>query len=244
MPEDQENELNQIIKSQQEEQNSYDINSFMKEIATAAEQTIPDSNVHNRKQDCDPEILRCIKIRKDVAKRRNDDNIKEIIEKTARRIRTKKFVKGFKEKWDLIKNIKKGYTLKYTKMRNLDRRLVNNRERAEILANYFEQRQWHKTRQTPPEHNIPSNNLPETNLNIRTDDFDIQELNLAINFLKNNKSPGQNRITAELIKALDEDNKSHLLKLLNKCYRDKVFSKDINQADLAIIYKRSHRQTR
>ena len=54
------------------------------------------------------------------------------------------------------------YTPKYTKMRNLDGNLVNDRERAETLATYFEQRQWHKTRQTPPEHNIPSNNMLET----------------------------------------------------------------------------------
>ena len=90
--------------------------------------------------------------------RGNDDNVKEItqiIKNTARRIRTKKCVKGFKEnKWDPIKNTKKGYTLKYTKMRNLDGNLVNDRE-AETLATYFEQRQWHKTRLTPPGHNIP-----------------------------------------------------------------------------------------
>ena len=55
---------------------------------------------------------------------------------------------------------------------------------------------------------------------------------------KNNKSPGQNRVTAELIKALDEDNKSHLLKLLNRCYRDKALFKEMTQADLAIIYKK------
>ena len=163
----------------------------------------------------------------------------QIIKQTARRIRTKTVVKGFKENtWDIIKNTKKGYTPKYTKMRNLDGNLVNDRERAETLANYFEQRQWHKTRQTPPEHNIPSNNLLETNLNIRTDYFDIQELHFSTNSIKHNKSPGQNRVTAELIKALDEDNTSHLLKLLNKCDGDKALFKEMNQAVLAIIYKK------
>ena len=53
------------------------MNHFMKKIATAAEQTIPDNKVHNRKQDCDPEILRLIKIRKEAVMRGNDDNIKE-----------------------------------------------------------------------------------------------------------------------------------------------------------------------
>ena len=74
-------------------------------------------------------------------------------------------------------------------MRNLDGHFVNDRERAETLANYFEQRQWHKTRQIPPEHNIPSNNVLETNQNIRTDDFDIQELNLAITLSKTTSHP-------------------------------------------------------
>ena len=79
MPEDQDNEFNQTIKSQQEEHNSDDdMHNFMNKIATAAEQTIPDNKVHNRKQDCDPEILRLIKIRKDVVRRGNGDNIKEI----------------------------------------------------------------------------------------------------------------------------------------------------------------------
>ena len=87
----------------------------------------------------------------------------------------------------------------------------------------------------PPERKIPSNNLLETNLNIRTDDFDVQELEL--NYFKN-KSPGQNRTTAEFIKALAEDNNSHLLKLLNQCYRDKILFKEMDQADLAIIYKK------
>ena len=98
-------------------------------------------------------------------------------------------------------------------MRNLGGNIVNDRERAETLANYFEQRQWHKTRQTPPEDNTPSNQQMETNRNSRTDDFDIQEMEQAINSFKKNKPPGQSRITAELIKTFDETSKSHSLKL-------------------------------
>ena len=36
------------------------------------------------------------------------------------------------------------------------------------------------------------------------------------------KSPGQNKITAEQIKAFDETNKPYLRRFLNKCYRDKA----------------------
>ena len=50
----------------------------MKKIATAAEQTIPDNKAQSRQQDCDPEILRLINIRKEVVMRGNYDNIKDI----------------------------------------------------------------------------------------------------------------------------------------------------------------------
>ena len=99
MPGDQENDLNLIIKSQQEEHDlEDDMKHFMKNIAIAAEHAMPDNKGHNRKQYCDPEILRFIKNRKEVVMRGSDDNIKEItkiIKKTVRRIRTNKFVKGF-----------------------------------------------------------------------------------------------------------------------------------------------------
>ena len=123
-------------------------------------------------------------------------------------------------------------------MQHLDGNLVYDREGAETLAKCFEQRQWHKTRQTPPKDNIPSSQLLELNQNIRTDDFDIQEMEQAMNSLNNNKAPGQNRITAELIQAPDETSKYQLLKLLNKCYRDKTLFKEMNNADLAILYKK------
>ena len=99
--EDQENEFNQIIKTQLEEHDTDDnMNNFMNKIATAAEQTIPDNKTPNRKQDCDPEILRLINIRKEVVMTGNEENIKEIskvIKKTARRIRTKKMSKDSKK---------------------------------------------------------------------------------------------------------------------------------------------------
>ena len=77
LPEDLRNEFNQIIKSQQEEHDSDDdMDKFMKNIATAAEQTIPDNKVPDRKQDCDPEILSRIRIRKEAVMRGSDDNIK------------------------------------------------------------------------------------------------------------------------------------------------------------------------
>ena len=75
--------------------------AFMTSIAIAAEQVLPDTLERRRKQDCDPELQRLINIRKEIVKRGDDDehvkDITKIIKKTARRIRAKRFINGFKE---------------------------------------------------------------------------------------------------------------------------------------------------
>ena len=61
--------------------------------------------------------------------RGNDDNIKEItkhIKKTARRIRTKQFDKGFKENtWDFVKYIKRDLRLNTQRYKISKGKVVN-----------------------------------------------------------------------------------------------------------------------
>ena len=69
-------------------------------------------------------------------------------------------------------------------------------------------------------------------------DFDKDELDRAIARLKNNKSSGPNRVTSELIKLLDEMAREKLRSLLNKCWNNEQLFEEMNQADLAVIYKK------
>ena len=46
----------------------------------------------------------------------------------------------------------------------------------------------------------------------------LDELNLAISRLKSNKAPGPDGLPSELYKWLDEDNRTTLLRHLNKCW--------------------------
>ena len=64
-----------------------------------------------------------------------------------------------------------------------------------------------------------------------------EELDKAINILKNNKTPGPNGVTSELIKLLGEEAREKILELLNKCWEGEELFEEMNQADLAVIHK-------
>ena len=56
--------------------------------------------------------------------------------------------------------------------------------------------------------------------------------------LKNNKAPGPDEVPPELIKWLDSESRKVILELLNDCWDKESLTKDMNDARLAIIYKK------
>ena len=72
---------------------------------------------------------------------------------------------------------------------------------------------------------------------MKQDSFTKEEPNEAISISKNNKTPGPNGVTSKLIKLVDEEAREKLLELLNRCWEEELFE-DMNQADLAVIYKK------
>ena len=77
----------------------------------------------------------------------------------------------------------------------------------------------------------------ETEADVKQDFSTKEELDKAINILKNNKTPGPNGVTSELIKLLGEEAREKILELLNKCWEGEELFEETNQADLAVIHK-------
>ena len=72
----------------------------------------------------------------------------------------------------------------------------------------------------------------------------MEELDEAVKKLKNNKAPGPDEIPAELSKWLDGESRKVILETLNECWRDETLIRDMNDAKLAIIYKKEERTYR
>ena len=76
------------------------------------------------------------------------------------------------------------------------------------------------------------------NTEVETGEIEMKELDEAIKKLKNNKAPGPDEIPAELFKWLDGESRKVILETLNECWRNETLIEDMNDARLAIIYKK------
>eukprot|EP00972_Heterocapsa_arctica_P090495 13352344-Heterocapsa_arctica.AAC.1 len=146
--------------------------------------------------------------------------------------------KFVEDKWDPIKLYEKGYIPKHTKLNNLHGQLVNDRQRPDTFADYYEKVQWSNSRNVPITQGINTTPLFPTMANVNTLPIYIEELEDVIRKFKNNKAPGPSGVPIEAIKLLDDDSKLALLNLLNNCLRDRKVTLDMNQADLAFIFNK------
>ena len=97
------------------------------------------------------------------------------------------------------------------------------------LEDELDQQQLHGINRAP---------IYEIEAEVKQDPFTREELDKAIARLKNNKTPGPNRVTSELIKLLEDEGRQKLLDLLNRCWENEELFEEMNQADLAVIYKK------
>ena len=138
--------------------------------------------------------------------------------------------------WDPVKIQKKGYTPKHTKLKNRQGQQVHDRMRAETFADYYEYEHWAEDIVDRPE--ITDTPIHPLNEEVETGDIDIQELEEAVGKLRNNKAPCPDEVPPELTKWLDSESGKVILELLNDCWNKESLTKDMNDARLAIIYKK------
>ena len=89
----------------------------------------------------------------------------------------------------------------------------------------------------------PEGPIHDTEAEVKQYLFTREELDVAIGKMKNNRAPGPNRVTPELIQLLRDERKDRLLHFINSCWDKEELFDEMNKADLAVICKkRSNRE--
>ena len=113
-------------------------------------------------------------------------------------------------------------------------------ERPEILADYYENQQWaiddSRDKETPKTR-VPRHLDPPF---IKTSEFSIDELNIIIKKLKNNKSPGPEGIPTEFFKLMDGETRLLVLDILNDCWKTETMPSELELAELVTLYKKGN----
>eukprot|EP00972_Heterocapsa_arctica_P077026 11358862-Heterocapsa_arctica.AAC.1 len=82
--------------------------------------------------------------------------------------------------------------------------LVNDRQRPDTCAEYYEKVQWHNNRATPPEEGIKTTPRFDTPADINAGVITMLELDDVVRNFNNTKAPGPIGVPIEAIKLLDE----------------------------------------
>ena len=109
--------------------------------------------------------------------------------------------------WEPIKKTRKGFIPKHTKLTHPGR-IATSDERPDILADYFEKKQWGNKITEQDRENISRNmrtsyinhKLYDTEAKIRTCHYDIKELIAVIKAFRKNKRPGPDEPPAHFVK--------------------------------------------
>lgn len=132
------------------------------------------------------------------------------------------------EIWSKIRRIKNKKNTIFTTTLVKDNVITTSqKDIAEIFAETFEKNS--STDNYSPEFITYKNQKEETPLNITNQEndinkpFTIDEINTAINSLKDKKSPGPDNITPEIIKNLPENTIKYLLSIYNHIWTNNVF---------------------
>ena len=139
--------------------------------------------------------------------------ITRLPKRRARKIRTEEQINKFKDwEWDPIRYFKKGYVAKFTNLKNERGELVNDRMRPDTFADFLEKVQWARNNDIDQQRQEAPDVEPlyDTEAEVKQDPFTKGELNEAISRLKNNKTPGPNGATPEVIKLLGEEARENI----------------------------------
>ena len=122
-------------------------------------------------------------------------------------------------------------------LRNTDGSIIEESQRSQSMAEYFETYQWH----VRPDCIISEKStLFATELPISNNRISLEELRIIIQHLKNDKATGLDEIPAEIWKAIAEDNDAllYLVEICNECWNNRKIPKSWHKANIVSLFKK------
>ena len=141
-------------------------------------------------------------------------------------------------KWEGLQKTRKTFNPKRLKFRDRAGTFVKEKDFPEAAAEYFAEVQGAEPLDNDLIHEKENTPLIEGHSNMKDDAFIIQELDEVMDAQKNNKSAGPDGCRAELVKWLNNENRSSLLELYNDVLQNNIFPESFKKANLVAVYKK------
>ena len=116
---------------------------------------------------------------------------------------------------------------------------MDNKDRAETFAEYYEKVQWAGPNEATGSEALPARQPQAVRLAMDTGELTPRELRAVLGFLKKGKACGPDSVPAELWVAMAEDDEAlqHLLLVCNTAWQNKQIPDDWSTATVVTIFK-------
>ena len=139
--------------------------------------------------------------------------------------------------WAAIHKLRKPKAPRQGRLQDLSGKLVDSNERAQTMADYLARVQW-----KPHLMNETSEGMIDMGpkLDVKTQHFDMSELEAALTKLKYGKTPGRDDIPVDFWKVLAQyvGAKGPLLDICNECWEQKAIPKSWAHAKVTCLFKK------
>ena len=123
--------------------------------------------------------------------------------------------------------------------------VAKSTERASVLADYFETKQWgfgtHEDKDLTQEVlNEERGMIFAQKSNIKESNFTMDELDIVLKKAKTNKETGPDGLPLEFFKWLSNDAKEIVLEILNNCWEAEILPTSLELAEVVTLYKKGN----
>ena len=161
---------------------------FMEALARAAEEKLTLRPPRIKKRDCHPELERIVACRKTALEQDDEDEAKRLIrllQRRAGRIRTEEQMNLFQDwEWDSVNYYKRGFVAEFIKLQNERGKLVNDRMRPDMFADYFEKVQWARNHEIDQQQQEDLAPIYDTEADVTQYHFKKEELDKDMSIFK------------------------------------------------------------
>jgi len=145
-----------------------------------------------------------------------------------------------RDRWFGLKCLRKDIDPIPYAMKDKANKRVPMRGRAQAAAEYLAEKIWGEvdTERSSSASVAPPPKIVDAPLNMKQEDFELDELIKAIRRLKRRKSPGPDGTPIELFKELQGPALGDILDLINQWYANKAIPLEVAQARVVLIFKK------
>lgn len=223
------------------------LREFNSNILTSARESFSPLPRQQRKSYLSDETWRLIELKRRyriIGDKQAEIETRKLVRHSARKDKVTHLVNSFEnaqhveDRWKSIRSARKKFVPRFVRFKNRHGEYIDFSEKASATADYLANVQWSRPEPCPSK--INPRPIIFDDLNLDDSDFSLGEPKSVLAKSKQNKAPGPDDITADMLKLFNDENLQFVLDILNHCWNTSVLPSDLELASVTSFFKKGN----